>query len=77
MATNDGSDGPDTPLLDPWEQVARAAKAKAKAKAEQNAPICAQCRRMVVLTENGVVKVHFADAATTRPCPGSFKPWTG
>lgn len=58
---------------DPWEQVALAAKVTAEA----NAPICSKCRRLVSLTDKGIVKVHFASTTDTRPCPASYQPWTG
>ncbi len=72
----------DTAANDPWEQVALAASKNApvdvaKVVAEANAPICATCRRVVSLTDKGIVKVHFATNAETRPCAGSWKAWNG
>lgn len=58
---------------DSWAQVAFAAKAMAEA----HAPLCPKCRRLVVLTEKGFVKVHFAKVEDARPCPGSYQAWTG
>lgn len=58
---------------DPWAQVAHAAKVIAEA----NAPMCQLCRRLVSLTDKGMVKVHFANVTDTKPCLGSYKAWTG
>jgi len=64
---------PEIEPQDPWEQVAHAARVTA----EVYAPLCQKCRKPVVLTESGAVKVHFANVKDVRPCPGSFKLWTG
>jgi hypothetical protein len=49
----------------------------AQAISEANAPLCATCRRLVSLTDKGMVKVHFASPTDTRPCPGSYQAWNG
>ncbi len=51
-----------------WEAVAAAARAAR----DRHCPV-EGCGQLLSLTDAGMIKVHYQNAAATRPCPGSWK----